>query len=129
MPADVLIVAVVPTHCRVLVTRGAIHQFSSGRRLGRSGSHVLEGEVASVQPEIREAARAAFPSFHWMATGGHENLAVHVSADAEPKVEARINRANPVTCSQPIGFRLCGIAEDPFCPLANGSSTSPISVF
>ncbi len=41
----------------------------------------------------------------------------------------RINRARPVICSQPIGLRLCGMAEEPFCPLANGSSTSPISVF
>ena len=32
-------------------------------------------------------------------------------------------------CSQPIGLRLCGIAEEPFWPLPNGSSTSPISVF
>ena len=42
---------------------------------------------------------------------------------------ARINRASPTTCSQPIGLRLCGIADEPFCPLPNGSSTSPISVF
>ena len=41
----------------------------------------------------------------------------------------RISRASPVICSQPIGLRLCGIADEPFCPLANGSSTSPISVF
>ena len=32
-------------------------------------------------------------------------------------------------CSQPIGLRLCGIADDPFWPLAKGSATSPISVF
>ena len=35
----------------------------------------------------------------------------------------------PTTCSQPIGLRLCGIADEPFWPLPNGSSTSPISVF
>ena len=42
---------------------------------------------------------------------------------------ARSRRARPVICSQPIGLRLWGMADDPFCPLANGSSTSPISVF
>ena len=42
---------------------------------------------------------------------------------------ARTTRASPVTCSQPIGFRLWGIADEPFCPLANGSATSPISFF
>ena len=42
---------------------------------------------------------------------------------------ARISRARPAICSQPIGLRLCGIADEPFCPLPNGSSTSPISVF
>ena len=42
---------------------------------------------------------------------------------------ARSSRARPTTCSHPIGFRLCGIADEPFCPFANGSSTSPISVF
>ena len=41
----------------------------------------------------------------------------------------RTRRASPTICSQPIGLRLCGIADEPFCPLANGSSTSPISVF
>ena len=41
----------------------------------------------------------------------------------------RSSRASPTICSQPIGLRLCGIADEPFCPLANGSSTSPISVF
>ena len=42
---------------------------------------------------------------------------------------ARSSRARPTICSQPIGLRLCGIADEPFCPFANGSSTSPISVF
>ena len=41
----------------------------------------------------------------------------------------RSSRARPQICSQPIGLRLWGIADEPFCPLANGSSTSPISVF
>ena len=41
----------------------------------------------------------------------------------------RSSRARPTICSQPIGLRLCGIADEPFCPLPNGSSTSPISVF
>ena len=34
---------------------------------------------------------------------------------------ARISRARPTICSQPIGLRLCGIAEEPFWPLPNGS--------
>ena len=42
---------------------------------------------------------------------------------------ARSSRASPTICSHPIGLRLCGIADEPFCPLPNGSSTSPISVF
>ena len=42
---------------------------------------------------------------------------------------ARTSRASPTICSQPIGLRLCGMADEPFWPLANGSSTSPISVF
>ena len=41
----------------------------------------------------------------------------------------RSSRAIPVIRSLTIGLRLCGIADEPFCPLANGSSTSPISVF
>ena len=41
----------------------------------------------------------------------------------------RSSRARPVICSQPIGLRLCGIADEPFWPLPNGSSISPISVF
>ena len=41
----------------------------------------------------------------------------------------RMSRARPTICSQPIGLRLCGIADEPFWPFANGSSTSPISVF
>ena len=39
------------------------------------------------------------------------------------------SRASPVICSEPIGLRLCGIADEPFWPLPNGSCTSPISVF
>ena len=40
----------------------------------------------------------------------------------------RITRASPHILSQMIGLRLCGIADDPVCPLPNGSSTSRISV-
>ena len=38
-------------------------------------------------------------------------------------------RARPVTCSQPTGLRLWGMAEEPFWPSPNGSSTSRTSVF
>ena len=41
----------------------------------------------------------------------------------------RSTRARPTICSHPIGLRLCGMADEPFWPLAKGSSTSPISVF
>ena len=41
---------------------------------------------------------------------------------------ARSTRASPVTCSQSHGFRLWGIADEPFWPSANGSSASRISV-
>ena len=42
---------------------------------------------------------------------------------------ARTRRARPVTCSQPTGLRLWGMAEEPFCRSPNGSSTSRTSVF
>ena len=42
---------------------------------------------------------------------------------------ARTSRARPVTCSQPTGLRLCGMAELPFWLSPNGSSTSRTSVF
>ena len=38
-------------------------------------------------------------------------------------------RARPQTRSAVMGLRLCGIAEDPFWPFANGSSASSVSVF
>ena len=41
---------------------------------------------------------------------------------------ARTTRARPQIRSAVIGFRLCGIADDPFWPRANGSSTSRTSV-
>ena len=37
-------------------------------------------------------------------------------------------RASPQICSQVTGFRLCGIADEPFCPAPNGSSASRTSV-
>ena len=40
----------------------------------------------------------------------------------------RTTRAKPQICSQVTGFRLCGIAEDPFWPAAKGSSASRTSV-
>ncbi len=41
----------------------------------------------------------------------------------------RSTRASPLSCSLLTGFRLCGIAEEPFClPARNGSSTSRTSV-
>ena len=40
----------------------------------------------------------------------------------------RITRARPLTRSHTTGFRLCGIALEPFWPSANGSCTSRTSV-
>ena len=40
----------------------------------------------------------------------------------------RTIRASPAIRSQVIGFFLCGMAEEPFWPLPNGSSTSQTSV-
>ena len=34
----------------------------------------------------------------------------------------------PVRFSEPMGFRLCGIADDPFCPVPNDSSASRTSL-
>ncbi len=41
---------------------------------------------------------------------------------------ARTTRASPLIRSATFGLRLCGIADEPFIPLANGSSTSRTSV-
>ena len=41
---------------------------------------------------------------------------------------ARIVRASPQTRSHFSGFFLCGIADEPACPSANGSCASPTSV-
>ena len=40
----------------------------------------------------------------------------------------RTTRASPQIRSETIGLRLCGIADEPFWPLPNGSSTSRTSV-
>ena len=40
----------------------------------------------------------------------------------------RSTRARPDICSQVIGFRLCGMADEPFWPVANGSAASRTSV-
>ena len=40
----------------------------------------------------------------------------------------RTTRASPQMRSETTGFRLCGIADEPFCPRPNGSSTSRTSV-
>ena len=40
----------------------------------------------------------------------------------------RITRASPEIRSHTTGFRLCGMALEPFCPSANGSWTSRTSV-
>src|SRR5213078_4685935 len=41
---------------------------------------------------------------------------------------ARTRRASPHMFSASTGFRLCGIADEPFCPGAKGSAASPTSV-
>ncbi|MPN03707.1 hypothetical protein SDC9_150939 [bioreactor metagenome] len=40
-----------------------------------------------------------------------------------------MTRARPTIFSEPIGLRLCGIAEEPFWPFAKNSSTSRVSDF
>ena len=48
---------------------------------------------------------------------------------SRPTVAApRTTRASPQIRSATIGFRLCGIAEEPFWPAPNGSCTSRTSV-
>ena len=42
--------------------------------------------------------------------------------------DARTTRASPEIRSATFGLRLCGIADEPFIPVANGSSTSRTSV-
>ena len=44
------------------------------------------------------------------------------------RAAARTTRASPQIRSATIGLRLCGIADEPFWPAANGSSTSRTSV-
>ena len=41
---------------------------------------------------------------------------------------ARTMRAMPAMRSEMIGFFLCGMADEPFCPLPNGSCSSRTSV-
>ena len=41
---------------------------------------------------------------------------------------ARTTRASPQRRSETTGLRLCGIADEPFWPLPNGSATSATSV-
>ena len=52
------------------------------------------------------------------------------SATSSAAAEAydRSSRAIPHRFSERIGFFLCGIAEEPFCPLPNASVASPTSV-
>ena len=48
---------------------------------------------------------------------------------SSPTIDAaRTTRASPQIRSATFGLRLCGIAEEPFMPWANGSSTSRTSV-
>ncbi len=47
----------------------------------------------------------------------------------EARAFVRTRRASPATCSQPTGFRLWGMADEPFWPEPKGSSTSRTSVF
>ena len=44
------------------------------------------------------------------------------------KAFVRKSLASPLICSVTIGFFLCGIADDPFCPLLKFSSASRTSV-
>ena len=48
---------------------------------------------------------------------------------SEASALARTSRARPLTCSQPTGLRLWGMADEPFWPEPKGSSTSRTSVF
>ena len=48
---------------------------------------------------------------------------------SEARAFVRTRRARPATCSQPTGFLLWGMAEEPFWPEPKGSSTSRTSVF
>ncbi len=59
-----------------------------GREAASRGRGVA-GVVRSLAPEVREAARRAFPSVHWMA--GNE-VTLQVTDKAEPKVTAQIAR-------------------------------------
>ena len=53
----------------------------------------------------------------------------HNATFSSPTTAApRTTRARPQIRSATTGLRLCGIADDPFWPLANGSSTSRTSV-
>ena len=53
----------------------------------------------------------------------------HRATFSNPTIaDARTTRASPQMRSATFGLRLCGIADDPFIPRANGSSTSRTSV-
>src|SRR4030066_671088 len=57
------------------------------------------------------------------------SLSCHKAIFSKEAIELeRTTRAKPQILSQMMGFLLCGMEDEPFCPSANGSSTSRISV-
>ena len=54
----------------------------------------LRAETLGLESHIRETARNAFPSFHWMRDTGADRLNVIVTGETEPKVKARVSSSS-----------------------------------
>ena len=60
----------------------------------------------------------------WLMSRSCQSGMFSIAASALP----RTTRARPDICSETTGLRLCGMAEDPFCPFEKYSSASSTSV-
>ncbi len=97
------------------------HALRSARRARRRA--MRSGRARSRARGTSRAARCA------PRTSGRCRARARARRSRGRPVHSRARRApSPQIRSATIGFRLCGIADDPFCPLPNGSSTSRTSV-
>ena len=93
-----------------------------GRRRARRRSR-RTGRACSRARGTRPGSRPARP------TSARCRARARAATFSSPTTAAaRTTRARPQIRSATFGFRLCGIADEPFMPVANGSSTSRTSV-
>lgn len=89
----------------------------------------LKSEIFASQIVNRDRYAEVFTSLSILSTEEFEiSLSFQSTIFSKPlNVYPLIILASPVILSLPIGFFLCGIAEEPFCPSLNGSYISEIS--